>query len=117
MKKNFFAVIMALCMLITVFSVTAMASDGGINTLEALKNAIDNASTNSQAPTAITLAADITTFVDGSNTEEWAADAMAWAVAEKLINGIENNQLDPQGDATRAQMATILYRFCENVAK
>lgn len=42
---------------------------------------------------------------------------MAWAVAEKLINGIGNNQLDSQGDAVRAQMAAILCRFCENVVK
>ena len=63
----------------------------------------------------VTAKADITTFVDGSDTEAWAADAMAWAVAEKLINGIENNQLDPQGDAIRAQMAAILMRFCELV--
>ena len=36
---------------------------------------------------------------------------------EKLINGIGNNQVDPQGDAVRAQMAAILCRFCENVVK
>ena len=65
----------------------------------------------------VTAKADITTFADGSGIKDWVADAMAWAVAEQLINGIENNQLDHQGDANRAQMATILYRFCENVAK
>ena len=59
--------------------------------------------------------ADITSFVDSDTTSGWAEEAMSWAVAEKLINGIEGNQLAPGGDAVRAQLATILYRFCENV--
>lgn len=59
----------------------------------------------------VTATADITTFVDGSDTADWAEVAMAWAVAEKLINGIGNNQLAPHGSAVRAQMATILYRY------
>lgn len=65
----------------------------------------------------VTAKADITTFVDGADTAYWAADAMAWAVAEKLIIGMGNNQLAPRGDATRAQMATILYRFFKNLSK
>ena len=56
------------------------------------------------------------TFTDVPE-DEWYTGAMAWAVAEKLINGIGNNQVDPQGDAVRAQMAAILCRFCENVVK
>jgi hypothetical protein len=38
-----------------------------------------------------------------------------WAVGAELINGMDGN-LKPKGTATRAQVATILMRFCENVA-
>jgi hypothetical protein len=36
---------------------------------------------------------------------------MQWAVAEKLISGVTNTELQPQGNATRAQVAAILQRF------
>ena len=38
---------------------------------------------------------------------------MSWAVAEGLINGVTNTELQPQGNATRAQVAAILQRFLE----
>ena len=41
---------------------------------------------------------------------------MAWAVAEGIVEGMDG-LLNPTGDATRAQIATILMRFCEGVAK
>ena len=44
-------------------------------------------------------------------------DAMAWTNAEGLVTGETPTTLVPQGNATRAQVATILMRFCENVAK
>ena len=46
----------------------------------------------------------------------WAKDAYGWAVAEKLITGI-SGRLDPQGNATRAQVATILMRYIKSIAK
>lgn len=63
--------------------------------------------------------ADISTFPDYSSVSTYARTAMAWANAAGLIKG--NNvggvdYLDPQGNATRAQIAAILMRFCENVA-
>lgn len=48
----------------------------------------------------------------------WSRDAVRWAVAEKLISGKSNNGqtvLDPQGKASRAEVASILMRFIENV--
>ena len=42
---------------------------------------------------------------------------MAWAVAEGLLQGFEDDTLRPQGNATRAQIATILMRFCEGVVE
>ena len=43
----------------------------------------------------------------------WAQEAMQWAVAEGLISGVTNDQLQPQGNATRAQVAAILQRFLD----
>ena len=53
--------------------------------------------------------ADLTSYTDQPST--WAEEAMSWAVAEGLISGVTNDQLQPQGNATRAQVAAILQRF------
>ena len=58
---------------------------------------------------------DLSTFPDKASVSAWATDAIAWAVAEGIING-NGGRLDPQGNATRAQVATILMRFIENIA-
>lgn len=52
-------------------------------------------------------------FADATKVSDWAADAMNWAVANELIKGITDTTLEPQGNATRAQVATILMRYCE----
>ena len=57
-------------------------------------------------------AADISTFRDAASVSAYAEEPMAWSVAEGLIGGIEGNRLDPQGSATRAQLAVILMRYC-----
>lgn len=64
--------------------------------------------------------AQLGNFPDGAKVSSYAADALSWAVAEGLIAGskAENGTyLDPQGSATRAQVATILMRFIENIVK
>ena len=53
--------------------------------------------------------ADLGNYTDQPST--WATETMSWAVAEGLINGVTNDQLQPQGNATRAQVAAILQRF------
>ena len=53
--------------------------------------------------------ADLTSYTDQPST--WAEETMQWAVAEGLISGVTNTQLQPQGNATRAQVAVILQRF------
>ena len=53
--------------------------------------------------------ADLTSYTDQPST--WAEEAMSWAVAEGLINGVTADTLQPQGAATRAQVAAILQRF------
>ena len=60
--------------------------------------------------------ADLGKFTDGNTTSAWATDVVQWAVAEKLINGV-GTELQPKGTASRAQVATVLMNYCENVAK
>ena len=55
--------------------------------------------------------ADLATYTDQPST--WAEEAMSWAVAEGLISGVTNDELQPQGNATRAQVAAILQRYLE----
>ena len=61
--------------------------------------------------------ADLSAYPDADQIQSYAAESVAWAVAEGLIQGFEDNTLRPAGNATRAQIATILMRFCEGVAK
>ena len=56
--------------------------------------------------------ADLSTYSDQPST--WATETMQWAVAEGLISGVTADQLQPQGNATRAQVAAILQRFLKN---
>ena len=51
-------------------------------------------------------------FSDRDAVSGSAVDAMCWAVENGLISGVGGGRLDPQGSATRGQMATILMRFC-----
>ena len=60
--------------------------------------------------------ADLAGFTDGASVSGWAKDAVCWAVAAKLIQGMPDGSIQPQGKCTRAQVATILMRFCENLA-
>lgn len=59
---------------------------------------------------------NLTTFTDAAKVSDWAEDAMKWSVGCGLLQG-DNGALNPQGNATRAEIATMLMRFCENVAK
>lgn len=59
---------------------------------------------------------DLSGFSDEKQISAYATDAVAWAVGEGLILGSEGMLL-PQGNATRAQVATILMRYIENIAK
>ena len=61
--------------------------------------------------------ADLSRFTDRDEIAPYAAQAMAWANANGLINGMTATALVPRGDASRAQAASILQRFCENILK
>lgn len=56
-------------------------------------------------------------YADASQISSYAVTAMQWANENGLITGRSETTLAPQGTATRAEVATILMRFCENVAK
>lgn len=64
----------------------------------------------------VSKSAALTGFSDADKVSGYAFDAMQWAVAEGLLQG-SNGKLDPQGSATRAQVATILMRFMQKYEK
>ena len=43
----------------------------------------------------------------------WYTDAVNWAAANNIVNGVENNNFNPTGSLTREQMATVLYRYAQ----
>lgn len=62
---------------------------------------------------------NLSAFPDCDQVASYARPAMAWACAEGLISGVASdgiNYLQPQGSATRAQVATILTNFCNRIA-
>ena len=64
--------------------------------------------------------ADLSVYPDAGSVSDWAKDALADAVTLGLISGASNDGqtlLEPQGSATREQVATILMEFCKNVKK
>ena len=59
----------------------------------------------------------VTAYADDEKISAWAKENVAWGVAVGLISGTGNNKLDPNGNATRAQIAQVMMNFCEAVAK
>ena len=56
-------------------------------------------------------------YTDADQISAYAAAAMQWANGNGLITGRTDTTLVPQGTATRAEVATILMRFCTDVAQ
>ena len=56
--------------------------------------------------------ADLSGFADAASVSAYAGEALQWAVANGILTGMDG-KLCPQGNATRAQVAQILYRLCE----
>ena len=50
-------------------------------------------------------------YSDVSAVSDWADEAMHWMVMNEIIKGMDDGTLSPQGDATRAQVATMLMRY------
>ena len=53
----------------------------------------------------------LSAFVDASSVSAYAVPAMTWAVSVGLINGVGENKLDPTGNSTRGQVATVIVRY------
>ena len=109
-------------------AVTWAAEEGVVNGVSATQFAPGNNFTREQLATIlfryaqakgydVSSRADLSGFPDAGDILPYAQEAMAWAVAEGLLQGFEDDTLRPQGNATRAQIATILMRFCQTVAQ
>lgn len=60
--------------------------------------------------------ADLSTYSDKGSVSAYAETALQWANGTGLITGTDSGALQPRGNTTRAQAATILMRFCEQYA-
>ena len=65
----------------------------------------------------LTATGDLTQFPDADAISSWAETALSWANGKGLINGHENGTIDPKGSTIRAQAASIMANFDQNVAK
>lgn len=65
----------------------------------------------------VSVADSLAAYTDAGDVSDWALASLKWAVGEKLITGMTTTTLVPQGNATRAQVASILMRYIENVVE
>ena len=65
----------------------------------------------------LTAKGDLSAFPDSDSVQEWALPAMTWANGNALINGHDDGTLEPGGTTIRAQAASILMRFDQNVVE
>lgn len=65
----------------------------------------------------LSASADLSKFADSNKVSDYAQTALRWATGAGLLYGKNNNMLDPKGNATRAEVAAILHRFCDKIAK
>ena len=59
----------------------------------------------------------LNSFRDGGEASAWATDAMQWAVSVGLFRGDDTGALNPKGDATRAEVATLFERMIKLIVK
>ena len=57
--------------------------------------------------------ADLSGYQDASSVSDWALSSMKWANGAGIMGGKPGGYLDPQGNATRAEFASVLMRFVE----
>lgn len=57
---------------------------------------------------------DLNNYSDGNKVSSWAKEAMQWAVDNKVVMG-DQNKLNPNGNATRAENASMLLKYCINI--
>jgi hypothetical protein len=61
--------------------------------------------------------AELSAFPDGGDVADWASEAMRWAVGVGLFHGNADGSLNPKGDATRAEVATLLTAMVKLIVK
>ena len=60
---------------------------------------------------------DITNYPDYNKIDNYAKEAMKWAIGKKILYGNNSGLLDPKGNATRAQVAVIIQRYMQKIGK
>ena len=65
----------------------------------------------------VTPSADLSKYTDSGKISAYAVDSIKWANSVGLITGRTADTLAPQGDSTRAEVATMIQRFVENIMK
>ena len=63
----------------------------------------------------VTARTDLSGFPDYTSVSDYAKDPMSWSVANGIVTGTAQGTLNPHGNATRAQFAVIMYRFCDKM--
>lgn len=62
-------------------------------------------------------AKSIDAFADAADVSAYAVDAVCWAYGTELVKGTSDTTLSPKTNTTRAQVATVIFRYIENIAK
>ena len=65
----------------------------------------------------LTAEGDLSTYPGANSIADWEEAAMSWANGNELINGHDDGTIDAVGSGTRAQAASILMRFDQNLVK
>lgn len=63
----------------------------------------------------LTATDDLAAFTDADEVGTWAADVVKWAVGADILHGTSDTTLAPKASASRAEVATVLMNYCENV--
>lgn len=65
------------------------------------------------SPAVSTVSGVLSGFTDSEKITGFAQNAMNWAVENNIISGLGDGQIEPQGQATRAQVAQIMMNFIQ----
>jgi hypothetical protein len=65
----------------------------------------------------VTATAELSAYSDAADIDSWALSAMQWANATGLIQGLTDTTLAPRSSTSRAQMATLLMRYIQNIVE
>ncbi len=60
---------------------------------------------------------DLGRFLDGKTASAWAQEPIQWAVGSGLMDGVGEGLIAPFKEANRAEVATMIMRFCEKIAE